>query len=162
MSGVWRVCVADPQLSSTVRRTGMDDPLAPVGQFMRTVSAVLMTMATFAFVGLLLLGITHHVSTGSPYYNGKPFWVGTVLFAVLAPASAWLTIRLWSPPHSSSRVLLMPVWFIEVYGLLSAAGFVWLALSSSHPWYSMNGLGVVLAMVFIRRSVRRKFEERGA
>ena len=136
----------------------MEDPLAPVGQFLRTVSAVLMTFATFAFIALLLLGISHHISTGSPYYNGRPYWLGTVLFALLTPAAVWMTIRLWSPLSSTTRVTLMPLWFIELYGVFFAAGIVLVAFTSSHPWYALNGLGIAITMILIRRVVRRKLQ----
>ena len=39
--------------------------------------------------------------------------------------------------------------------MIFAAGVVYAAFLAQAPWYTLNALGVALAAIFIRRSVRR-------
>ncbi len=135
-----------------------EDLLEPAGRLFRTCAAALMTIATILVGTLLLVLVIDHIARRSLYYGGKPLWVCTLVFVYLTPASAWLTVRLWTGTPTDDRPTLMPLWFIELYGLLSCVGFVAIGITTSSPSFAVSGLGVPLAMLLIRRTVRRAAE----
>jgi hypothetical protein len=48
------------------------------------------------------------------------------------------------------------VWFIELFGGVFLAGLLWAQLEYGWRWALPSGAGVALAMLLIRRAVRRR------
>jgi hypothetical protein len=57
---------------------------------------------------------------------------------------------------------MMPVWFIQIFGLLFAAGIGFAALVGGRKLFLVEGLLVALNMVFLPRLLRRKLSEEPA
>ncbi len=58
--------------------------------------------------------------------------------------------------QSANGVTLLPVWFIEAFGVLFLAGTVWLGIKQGWVWGGTTTVSVTLAMMFIRRAVRHR------
>ena len=56
----------------------------------------------------------------------------------------------------------MPVWSIQIFGLLFAAGIGFAALVGGRKLFLVEGLLVALNMVFLPRLLRRKLSEEPA
>ncbi len=57
---------------------------------------------------------------------------------------------------------MMPVWFIQIFGLLFAAGIGFAALKGGHMPFLIETFLVALNMLFLPRLLRRKLSEEAA
>ena len=55
----------------------------------------------------------------------------------------------------------MPVWFIEVFGLLFLIGTLWVGVEHGIVWGTSTAVSVALAMLLIRGAVKRRTSTSG-
>lgn len=89
--------------------------------------------------------------------------IGTgLIFGGLMLASVWMLLRMLRKGQSSNTITMMPVWFIQVFGLLFAAGIAFAAWKGGHKPFMAEAFLVALNMLFLPRLLRRKLSEEAA
>jgi ATP-dependent Clp protease adaptor protein ClpS len=138
----------------------MADYLQPVGDATRRIAAFACLLAALVAAPVTLLIVIDMVRRGDFYYDGKPLWVGAVVCGLIATASGWMAVRLWTD-RSANGVTILPVWFIEVFGVLFLTGTIWVGVERGGLWDGSVaiGIGVGVAMLLIRRAVRHRAPE---
>jgi hypothetical protein len=79
--------------------------------------------------------------------NGVPIWPFLLLFGYLTFASGWLFIRLIFSVQNRRTQTLMPVWFIQLFGVLFAAGLISVSILGNRPLLLVESVGVAVAMI---------------
>jgi hypothetical protein len=82
-----------------------------------------------------------------------------LVFGCITFASVWMLLRLLRKGRASNKVTMMPVWFIQVFGLLFAAAIGFAAIEGGHKPYLVEAFLVALNMLFLPRLLRRKLSE---
>jgi hypothetical protein len=78
-----------------------------------------------------------------------------LMFGFLSFASAWMLARLLRRSRSANQITMMPVWFIQLFGVLFGAGIVFMALAWDQPLFALEGLGLALSMIFLPKLLPR-------
>jgi hypothetical protein len=73
------------------------------------------------------------------------------IFGFFAWASVWMLIRVLRDARAANARTTMPEWFIQVFGAFMLVGVVISALTAKQPLLLVEGLGVAVAMLGIRR-----------
>lgn len=81
-------------------------------------------------------------------------WGSLAVFAVLSGASVWMLIRMLRGVRAQNGRTVMPLWFIQGFGVLVICGVVFAAVKERNLLLLVEGLGVALAMLGIRRMLK--------
>ena len=137
----------------------MTDYLQPVGPWGRRLDLLACLATTFVGAAVTAFVSGTLIRERVVLHQGKPVWLGVGVVALLTAAAGWLSIRLWSGGRADG-VTLMPTWFIEVFGALLLASAVGLLFTEQWRLVSLEGVGAALAMLLIRRQVRKQLHKR--
>jgi hypothetical protein len=91
--------------------------------------------------------------------KGTPVWLAVVFlafFGALTFFSGWMLVRVLSRTRAANGVTAMPTWCIELFGVVFSAGIIWGAVVRRDPLVLVPLFGIVAAMVFVRRSLKRR------
>ncbi|QEL17163.1 hypothetical protein [Limnoglobus roseus] len=133
----------------------MPDYLQPLNNGLRRVMAVVCLVAAVLSAAVTGIVVTAMFQTGEVTHKGKPVWVGAVVLAFIALSCGFFTVRLGSG-RLANGVTVLPVWFIEVFGVLLLVGVSVLAVAEGFVWGIATVINVAVAMILIRRAVRRR------
>lgn len=133
----------------------MTDYLQPVGNSTRRLAALICLPAALLATAVTALVVVGMIQDGRVDHNGKPLWVGAVVGGLIALTCWWLSVRLWIG-RPANQVTVLPLWFIELSGVVLLAGSVWLWLEHRGVLGASTCLGGASAMLLVRRAVRRR------
>lgn len=114
-------------------------------------------------ISLLLIGVL--VSTGCFLLatailimdiNGAPLgpvWGCIILFGVVSVVSGWMLIRLLREARAVNGKTMMPVLFIQLFGVVFLIGLCAAAIANGKPLLFGEAFAVALAMIGIRRLI---------
>jgi hypothetical protein len=138
----------------------MPDYLSEVGKSGRVLAIFCLTVSTLIF-GPTFLGIVAMAILDMPTdaEKARALIGSAVVFGVFAGASLWMLVRLLVRTRARNGLTLMPIWFIEFFGVLFVTGNVILAIVERSPWLVAESLSVCAAMIFVRRNVRAKLQQ---
>jgi membrane protein insertase Oxa1/YidC/SpoIIIJ len=74
-----------------------------------------------------------------------------LIFGFLTVASVWMLMRLISGKRSSDNRTMMPVWFIQAFGIFFAIGIILASFITREFLFAFEGLSVALIMILIKR-----------
>lgn len=132
----------------------MVDYIQPVRDGFRRVAAFACLVASLVaatitgFVGMDM------VAKGRLDQDGKPLWAGVLVCGLIATACGWFAVRL-GRGRSANGVTVLPVWAIEVFGVLFLAGIIWAGIEQGLAWGG-PAVSVPVAMILVRRAVRQR------
>jgi hypothetical protein len=141
----------------------MTDYLAEVGRRGRSLAVAALTIATaifgLAFVGLIAMTIRDKPADADEWRiaGGSLFVSGT-----FAGVSLWMLSRLLRSTRSRNGITTMPLWFIELWGVVLACVLLIEAIVDRSLWMLAGSTSVVFAMLFVRRSVRNRLGQQVA
>jgi hypothetical protein len=133
----------------------MTDYLQPLGDGTRRLTAVICLPAAIIATAVTALVVDGMIREGRFDHNGKPIWIAAVVCGAIALACWWLSARLLIG-RSPNGVTVLPLWFIELTGLVLLTAFVWLWVVHDQVWGAPGCIGVISAMLLVRRAVRRR------
>jgi len=82
--------------------------------------------------------------------------IGTIgLFGFLTFASGWISIRLLRKQRAANGRTVMPVWFIQLFGIVFLIAFIITAIVLRQIWLLGGGIGIALTMIGIRSLLRQ-------
>jgi hypothetical protein len=113
-------------------------------------AVVLLMAAAFASSGCLAVCVAAAIIRP----KGLPVsaLVGSLaIFALFSWASVWMLIRVLRDARAANARTTMPEWFIQVFGAFVLVGLFIVAFTARQPLLLVEGLGVALAMLGIRR-----------
>jgi hypothetical protein len=87
-----------------------------------------------------------------------PLIGSALVFGFLTVVSVWMLLRLISGKRSSNNRTLMPVWFIQAFGIIFAIGIIFAAFIAREFLFAIEGLSVALIMILIKRFLPKKAE----
>jgi hypothetical protein len=90
-------------------------------------------------------------------HKGMPvaaFFGSLVIFTLISSSSAWMLARVLLNIRAHNGSTTMPVWFIQVFGLILFAGICVVAVKERHPLLFAECAGVAFAMLGIRRLLK--------
>ena len=131
----------------------MTDYLHPVGRAWRTSSIVASTLASIVCLVLSFVLGTDMMRRQSLTYDDKPLWLALVLVGAVGVASAFIAWRLVGRRASANGVTDIPVWFIQLFGVLLLLGFCFVAYHRGTSVFMVEGAMVCLAMIFLSRRI---------
>jgi hypothetical protein len=133
----------------------MPDYFREVGGAARVLAIVGLSLTTLIMGTALLLAIAMLLCGVFQCGDGVPVWPSAALFAFMTFASGWMLLGLLRRTRSANGVTMMPVWFIQLLGVLFGAGVVFLAIEKEEPWILLGLFGIVGTMVFLPRLLPR-------
>ena len=134
----------------------MADYLDPVNGWTRKLATVACVPAALLFGAMAAFTTYDMIRRGDPMHNGKPPWLGALVCWVLAVVCGWMAVRLWSG-RPANGVTVLPVWFIELFGVLALAGIVWVQVRQGVVREELTlGGALIFSMICVRRAVRRR------
>jgi hypothetical protein len=141
----------------------MTDYLAEVGKRARSLAVAALTTATIIF-GLAFFGLIAMTIRDKPANADE--WriaVGSLLVSgTFAGISLWMLSRLLRRTRSRNGITTMPLWFIELWGVVLACVLLIEAIVDRSLWMLAGSISLVGAMLFVRRSVRNKLRQQVA
>ncbi len=132
-----------------------NDYLQPVGNGTQRIAAIACLMAGLVATATTVVVVAGMIQRGRLDYNGKPLWVAAVICGLIAVACGWLTVRL-AVGQSKNGVTVLPLWFIEAFGMLFLIGTVWVGYEYGLIWGGTSAVSVAVAMILVRRAVRQR------
>ena len=138
----------------------MPDYLRQVSNPARMLAVICLMLSTLffgaAFLGLLAMTI-QRIPAGAEKVRES---IGQLLVgAVFATVSLWMLVRVLRRTRAPNGVTIMPIWFIELFGVLLFGGNVVFAIMERSPGLVLEALSVAGAMIFVRRKVRAKLQQ---
>ena len=133
----------------------MSDYLREVGRTARILAIVGLSLAIAVLAVLNLLLVVAVMGGGVPARMLGPLVGSALLFGFLIFASTWMLLQLLQGSRSRNQTTMMPVWFVQMFGILLGAGSVFAAVAGQQPLFVIEGLAVSLTMIFLPRRLRR-------
>src|SRR5580704_11157652 len=107
----------------------MADYLGEVGKLGRVLAIIGLTVSTLLFgpaflcvVGMLILNMPADAE------KARTMFGQAVVAGVFGGASLWMLVRLLARTRARNRVTIMPIWFIEFFGVPFLSGIVVVAI----------------------------------
>lgn len=132
----------------------MIDYLQPVRDGLRRVAAAACLLAALVAATITGFVAADMMEKRRLDQDGKPLWAGVLVCGLIAAACGWFAVRL-GRGRSANGVTILPVWAIEVFGVLFLAGVVWVGVDQGLAWGG-PAVSVPLAMILVRRAVRQR------
>jgi hypothetical protein len=138
----------------------LPDHLGEVGKFGRALGIVCLTVSTLLF-GAAFLGLVAMLILDMPADAEKvrSLIISAIFSGAFAGVSLWMLVRLLTRTRARNGVTLMPIWFIELFGILLLGGVVAWAITLRSPLLFVESLSVTGAMLFVRRKVRARLRQ---
>src|SRR5258708_3976173 len=133
----------------------MTDYLSKVDRTGRIVIIVCLGLTTLIWAALSFLVVILLMDEKLRATPGPLVGCG-LLFGFMTWASGWMFLRLLRRTRSANQITMMPVWFIQVFGLFFAAGIVFAAVVGVQSVFVIEGLVVALSMIFLPRLMRKR------
>ena len=130
----------------------MFDYLQPMGGLSRRLAAVAFLLVALLFALVVVAVVASAVRQGA-LDDGE--LVGLLVCGVIASLFAWMALRLWVN-RSANGVTILPVWFIEVFGAFFLCCTIWIGFMEKGLRGAFAGSGIGVAMLLVRRSVRKR------
>ncbi len=134
----------------------MADYLQPVSRAWRITSIVGCTLTSVICLLLSVMLWTDMIRRHSFDYEGKPLWMGAAVVGVIGLASAFIAWRLVRRQAAANGVTVIPIWFIQVFGVLLLSGFCFVAYHRDSVVFMFEGISICLAMIFVGRHIARR------
>ena len=138
----------------------MSDYLQPVGRVWRIASIICCAFTSAICLLLSLLMWTDMIRRHSFDYEGKPLWVGAAIVGVVGVVAAFVVWRLARRRPAANGITAMPVWFIQVFGLLLLAGICIFIYYREATVVMFEGVMISLAMIFVGRHIAKKRKQK--
>ena len=134
----------------------MADYLQPVGKAGRVISIIGCTFTSLVCLIVSLLLWTDMIRRQSFEYEGKPLWIGGLVIGFIGLAAAFIAWRLVRRDAAANGITVMPVWFIQLFGILFLVGLCFASFYRGTTVFMVQGVIISLAMIFIGRQIARK------
>lgn len=138
----------------------MADYLQPVSDGVRRIAALACLLASLVSGSMTCLVIAGMIERGRLDHNGKPLWIGAAICGLIAAATGWMTVRLWIG-RSTNGVTVLPIWFIELFGLLFFIALVWVGIQKGWMLGVSMAVGVAISMLMVRRAIAKHVAKTG-
>ena len=136
--------------------TRMTDYLQPVGRTWRITSIVACTLTSIICSLLSLLLWTDMIQRHSLDFEGKPLWMAAVLVAFTGAAAAFVAWRLVRRHAVANGITVMPIWFIQLFGVLLLVGLCLVAYYRGTVLFLVEGVFASLAMIFVGQYIAKR------
>src|SRR5205807_5989695 len=129
----------------------MTDYLQEVGRTGRLLAVLGLALAAAVLAALNVVLVIVAAQQQARAEIPGPLIGCALMFGFLSFASAWMLARLLRRARSSNQITMMPVWFIQLFGVFIGALIVFTALVSDLTLFVLEGLGFALSLVFLPR-----------
>ena len=136
--------------------TRMADYLQPVSRAWRITSIVGCTITSIICLLLSLLLWTDMIRRHSFHYQGKPLWIAAAVVAVIGLSAAFIAWRLVRRHAAANGVTVMPIWFIQLFGVLLLVGLCFVAYHRGNVLFMVEGVSLCLAMILVGRHIGKR------
>ena len=116
------------------------------------VVALMLGTIVSAFCLLLMLAFAMFGDDDGP---AGPLYLCLAIFGTTTIVCGWILIRLLRRRRASNGRTVMPLWFIQVFGVLFLTGLCATAFFNGHRWLAAEAVGAALAMIGIRSLLRK-------
>jgi hypothetical protein len=133
----------------------MNDCLQEVGRTGRFLAIVGLALGAAVLAALNIVLVIVAADQKARAEIPGPLMGCALMFGFLSFASAWMLARLLQRSRSANQITMMPVWFIQLFGVFLGAGVVFTALVFDEIFFVVEGLGLALSMIFLPKLLPR-------
>lgn len=133
--------------------------LAEVSWPVRSIAilAMLFTCCVSSACLLLIIGVLFVVHDNVPWGSV----VGSItVFGFLSFTLGWISIRLIHQQRAANRQTLMPIWFIQIFGMFFLIGTITTAVVTGKFWLLGQSVGIAIVMIGVRSLLRQETNTR--
>ena len=134
----------------------MPDYLKRVSSGGRILSILGCSAASIICLVLSVMLWTDMLRRHSFEHDSKPLWMAAVVVIVLGLGAGFISWRLIRRATAENGITTMPLWFIQIFGVLLLLGLSFVAINRGDMLFLYEGASVCLAMIFISRHIARK------
>ncbi|MDP1562172.1 MAG: hypothetical protein Q8M16_12405 [Pirellulaceae bacterium] len=129
--------------------------LAKVSRPVRSIAilAMLFTCGVNSACLLLIIGVLFVVHDNVPW---GPIFGSFAIFGFLSFTSGWISIRLIREQRAANGQTLMPIWFIQIFGVIFLIGTVTTAVITGKFWLLGQSVGIAIVMIGVRSLLRQE------
>ncbi len=135
-------------------------------QYIANVSGPVRSIATVAMLFvccvssaclLIIIGLLFVVHDNAPWGH----IVGSIsIFGFLSFTSGWISVRLIRKQRAANGQTLMPIWFVQIFGMLFLIGSVTSAVIIRQFWLLGPSIGIAIMMIGVHSLLRRETDTR--
>lgn len=127
---------------------------ADVGRPLRWLTIVALALVTLFMAACAACNIIMLWIGGELHHPLKWVLWGTAFSIVVSLVCGWMLIRLVRGVRAGNGKTVMPVWFIQSFGVLLFLFLLLVAITDQRPWRFVEAVSVATAMISIRWLLR--------